>query len=121
MDTTGRRKKRLGWASKQEGSTPFGDRLKRERMRRNMTVLELADFAGLDYSTLCTIENRGVLPRIDTLAKVAVALDCTTDFLLGLEDGDGRPTRDGWCKAASLSGRRDPGEGGGGQAQHGRP
>jgi transcriptional regulator with XRE-family HTH domain len=68
------------------GATPFGDRLKKERIRRGFKVQEFADRVGIDVSQVTGIENRGVYPRFDTFVAMAVLLECSLDYLAGLED-----------------------------------
>lgn len=49
--------------------------LRKERIRRKFTQEELARKAGLSQSKLSKIENFTNIPRIDTLMKIADALD----------------------------------------------
>jgi len=72
------------WKNKSTGSTPIGDRIKQERFRRDITLQELCDAAGICPATLTSIENRGGVPSLATLIKIAAALDCTLDFLAGV-------------------------------------
>lgn len=51
------------------------------RLNRNMTQHELAIRSGLKQSAVARIENNGSLPRIDTVYKLARALDCRVEFL----------------------------------------
>lgn len=66
--------------------TIFGQRLKAERIRRGFQIEIFAERIGTCASQIAGYENRNVMPRIDILIAVAVLLDCSTDWLLGLED-----------------------------------
>ena len=44
--------------------------------------------AGLSAAEISHVERKMRTPRIDTLQKISAALDVTTGFLLGEEDGD---------------------------------
>jgi transcriptional regulator with XRE-family HTH domain len=68
-----------------KGKTSFGDRLKQERLRRGFGLREFADLVGISHTQVTGTENRGVLPRLDTLIAMAEVLDCSLDFLAGLE------------------------------------
>jgi transcriptional regulator with XRE-family HTH domain len=68
------------------GSGELGRRLKAERIRRGFTVSRLAGFAGLEQAAITGIENRMTDPRLSTMVKLAKALDCSVDYLVGLED-----------------------------------
>lgn len=77
----------MGWSKKSEGATPFGDRLKKERNRRGFTNLnKFAELVGVSVYSITAMENRGSYPRIPTLVKLCELLECSTDWLLGLEE-----------------------------------
>lgn len=71
---------------KEHGSTLFGERLKQERMRRGFGVRMFADMAGFDVGQLTSYENRGVYPSFHKLVAIARVLECSMDYLAGLED-----------------------------------
>lgn len=49
--------------------------LKVERAMRNLTQVQLAKLAGVDHTTICKIERRGVeTVQIQVLTKIAKAL-----------------------------------------------
>ncbi len=52
------------------------DRLKEERIKRGMTQRELAEAVKIPQSTIGRMENKSHAPQLDTLIKVAQALDC---------------------------------------------
>jgi transcriptional regulator with XRE-family HTH domain len=76
----------MGWKSKPDGSTLFGDRLKKERIRRGMSVREFAVAVDCSISQITGAENRDVEPRLRNVIKMAQVLDCSIDYLCGLED-----------------------------------
>ena len=57
--------------------------LKELRLARGMTQSELADAVGLSFQAICTYELGTREPSLDTLRKLAEALDCTLDELIG--------------------------------------
>jgi transcriptional regulator with XRE-family HTH domain len=67
--------------------TTLGERILILRRRRGLTQRELADVAGLNTNTIARVE-RGDLKDLggQLVAKLAKALETTTDFLLGLSD-----------------------------------
>lgn len=71
---------------KEVGVGTFGKRLKEERIRRGFGVRQFGDMVGCAHSQITGFENRGVMPRLDTLVSLATVLDCSIDWLVGLED-----------------------------------
>lgn len=71
---------------KEHGSTPFGERLKQERLRRGFSLLDFAEKVGCDVCQITGAENRGVTPKFWTIVAMAQVLDCSIDYLAGLED-----------------------------------
>jgi transcriptional regulator with XRE-family HTH domain len=71
---------------KEEGKGTFGKRLKAERLRRGWKLVQFAEAAGVHHCQITSFENRGVMPSIKSLVAIAVLLECSTDYLLGLED-----------------------------------
>ena len=63
----------------------IGERLKDLRTARGITIKELSEKAGLDYSTLSRIEN-GKIQKVadDIVLKLARVFNVSSDFLLGL-------------------------------------
>lgn len=75
---------------KETGVGVFGERMKAERIRRNMTPSYLAAAANIHVSQVTGSENRGVMPMLKTAIRIAIVLDCTLDYLCGLENEDGQ-------------------------------
>ncbi|MDL4838936.1 helix-turn-helix domain-containing protein [Aquibacillus rhizosphaerae] len=61
----------------------LGERLKNERKRKGLSLTKLASMSGISKSYLSYIE-RGLQknPSLDVLAKIAVSLDTTIEYLL---------------------------------------
>ena len=68
------------------GSTPFGDRLKQARRERGFSATSFCKRVGIAQCMLGGYENRGVKPRFDVLIAMAQVLDCSLDWLCGLEN-----------------------------------
>jgi transcriptional regulator with XRE-family HTH domain len=60
--------------------TDFASKVIKARQKINITQAELAKRSGLKQSAISRIENQGSLPRIDTVYKIAQALDLDIDF-----------------------------------------
>lgn len=58
----------------------FSAKLIKARLNMNLTQSELACRAGLKQSAIARIENQGSLPRLDTVYKIADALNSEFDF-----------------------------------------
>lgn len=59
-----------------ENCTAIIDRLIEERRSKGMTQQELANAASLTQSVIARLESKKATPQLDTLLKVAAALDC---------------------------------------------
>lgn len=57
------------------------DRLIEQRHNRGMTQKELAQAASLTQSVIARIESKKAVPQLDTLLKVAAALDCELEVV----------------------------------------
>jgi transcriptional regulator with XRE-family HTH domain len=64
----------------------FKERLKKARETRGFSSGELAEKSGLPASSISHFEAGARKPSFDNLKSLAVALDVTTDFLLGRTD-----------------------------------
>ena len=56
--------------------------LKRIRMQKNMTQVELAEMLGISRTAVSMWETGEALPRAETLKRLAKILGCTIDELL---------------------------------------
>ena len=59
-----------------------GERIKDLRTQAKMTQIDLAAKVGLTYVQIGRYEKRGAVPSAEVLAKLADALNTTTDFLM---------------------------------------
>ena len=64
-------------------STIFARELRAVRQARGWTQADLAERAGIAVEVCGRLERGHVLPRADTLVRLAAALGVTTDALLG--------------------------------------
>jgi len=60
----------------------FGEQLKEERKRQNLTAQVVADLCGVSRSYLTLIENGKRLPGKKVLPKIALALHLKTVVIL---------------------------------------
>lgn len=60
----------------------FGERIAHERARRLLSQRELAELTGTTQSAVARLEGGSRAPRLDTLLRVANALDCTLELEL---------------------------------------
>ena len=58
----------------------IGERIAEERARRSVSQRELAELTGTTQSAVSRLEGGGRVPRLDTLLRVANALDCTLEL-----------------------------------------
>jgi transcriptional regulator with XRE-family HTH domain len=63
-------------------------RVREIRKYRRLEGRELAERAGLSASEVSHVERNMRSPKIDTLQKIAAALEVNTGYLLGEEDTD---------------------------------
>lgn len=63
-----------------------GDRLKQIRIYRGHTQESLAELLGIGNRQIWRYENGETEPDGEMIARIARALDITTDYLLGLSD-----------------------------------
>lgn len=62
----------------------LGDRIRLMRKQKNITQEDLGAIFGYGKSTVSQWETGVNTPDVETVAKIAKFLDCTTDYLLGL-------------------------------------
>src|SRR5512137_29660 len=59
----------------------FGEKIREVRKRRHMTMLDVAEKAGLSESLISQIERNKVSPAIDTLLNIAEILEIDLEYL----------------------------------------
>lgn len=57
------------------------DKLIEERHNKGMTQKDLAKATDLTQSVIARLESKKATPQLDTLVKVAAALDCQLDIV----------------------------------------
>lgn len=60
----------------------FAQRLKKARTDKGISQTELGEIVGIHYTQIGRYENKGAQPSADILAKIANALEVTSDFLM---------------------------------------
>jgi len=60
----------------------FSKRLKKIRIEKGLTKGDLAKLIGVHYSQIGRYEEKGAQPSSDVMAKLANALEISTDFLM---------------------------------------
>ena len=66
----------------------YGDRVKFLRIKKNMSLCNLAKSAGISKSTLSNIENNISICKIDTLKKICYTLGVDESVILNDKDFD---------------------------------
>lgn len=84
-----------GVGGTEKGPTPrqrvLGQRVRERREGRGATQEELAHLAGLHRTYMTHVETGRVNPGLETLARLALALECDiADLTRGLQDVPGR-------------------------------
>lgn len=64
----------------------LGDRLRSARRERGMNQTKLSIRAGLSRPTVASFESNRRTPNLTTFIALAKALNCSLDWLAGLED-----------------------------------
>jgi ribosome-binding protein aMBF1 (putative translation factor) len=67
----------------------LADQVIEQRLARDLSQRELADLCGTTQSAIARIERGGRPPRIDTLLRIANALDCELQVTLRPRTTDG--------------------------------
>ena len=67
----------------------FGERVKKELKEQGKMQKELCNYLNVKKSTLSEWLNGNNEPSIKYIVQIAIFLDVTTDYLLGLENYDG--------------------------------
>ena len=71
-------------------SNTLGTRIKNLRIERNITQLKLAKYLNISNTTLSQYELGTRKPDYETLVKIAMYFNVTTDYLLGISDDAGK-------------------------------
>lgn len=71
----------------------IAENLKNIRKDRGMTQIQLSESTGIDVTLISRIERGKGQPGIESLKKLAIALNCSTDDLI-FENGEREPGTD---------------------------
>lgn len=63
----------------------LGERIVQVRKLRGFSGVDLANKVGIDQSYLSKIEKGKHMPNLYTLCSIAMALNCSIDYLVGNE------------------------------------
>jgi XRE family transcriptional regulator, master regulator for biofilm formation len=67
----------------------LGEKIQRLRTQRRLTQTELAQRADVDQAIISRLErNLSYNVRSDLLKALATVLGCTTDYLVGMHEGE---------------------------------
>lgn len=66
----------------------FSETLKRLRSKQKLTQEDLANKVGVSRATIAGYETKGKKPPYSTLIKIAKALNCSIDYLLGNDNSE---------------------------------
>ena len=75
------------------GQNTFAARLRAARERRDMTAAHLASLTGIAAANISHYEAGQMKPGVDYLRALALMLDISADYLLGLSDSTARIKR----------------------------
>ncbi|MCY6371240.1 helix-turn-helix domain-containing protein [Clostridium ganghwense] len=64
----------------------FGERIRNERTRKNISLDKLAKELNTTKATVSRYENNLREPKIEFIKQIADYFDCSTDYLLGRTD-----------------------------------
>lgn len=64
----------------------LNENIRKIRQARNMSQVELARSLGVSKQSVSNWENDNIQPSVEMLIKIALKLNVSTDFLLGLSD-----------------------------------
>jgi len=53
------------------------EKIRQKRREKKLSIINLANSAGISHSHLYYIENEKVIPSIDVIVKIVKALDCS--------------------------------------------
>jgi len=71
----------------------FAERVRQRRLALRIGVREMARRLGVAPSLITQYEDGSALPGLPLLVALARALDCSTDYLVGLSDDPHAPSR----------------------------
>lgn len=64
----------------------IGSRIKKTRIKQNITIRELCKLTEIEEVLLSTYESELMEPNVREIAKISIALNVTSDYILGRID-----------------------------------
>lgn len=64
----------------------LGEQIKKLRMNKGMSQVQLADKLNVTKQSVSNWENEYIMPSVDMLIKIANFFNVSTDYLLGLSE-----------------------------------
>ena len=64
----------------------LGEQIKKLRMNKGMSQVQLADKLNITKQSVSNWENEYIMPSVDMLIKIANFFNVSTDYLLGLSE-----------------------------------
>ncbi len=64
----------------------LGEQIKRLRMCKGLTQVEMAKIFGVTKQSVSNWENENIMPSIELLIKIAKFFNVSTDYILGLSE-----------------------------------
>ena len=65
----------------------LGEQIRDLRIAKNLSQIQLADRLGVTKQSISNWENNNILPSVDMLKRIADYFQCSTDYLLEMEEG----------------------------------
>ena len=67
----------------------MGERISKARAKANMTQEQLAEELNISRISVARYESGEMAPKLQNVVAIALALDVSVDYLLGLDDRNG--------------------------------
>ena len=64
----------------------IGSRIKKTRIKQNITIRELCKLTEIEEVLLSTYESELMEPNVREIAKISIALNVTSEYILGRID-----------------------------------
>lgn len=77
-------------------NSEYGERLKRARLLRGLTMQELGDKVGITKQAISKFEKGKIIPSGKTMVKIAEVLNLTLDYFFKSEDKKAKLTNIHW-------------------------
>ena len=64
----------------------IGSRIKKSRIKQNITIKKLSELTGIKEVLLYIYESELIEPDVSKIAKISIALNVSTDYIFGRVD-----------------------------------